>query len=101
MELSARFCEFFVGVNDIWHEYYNKNGVEAERFEKVYDIIIQDTMARFPNIKIFLIAPFISYGSIPDNFGEEFKRDVIERAKLVEKIAQKYNLYCVFTNITA
>ena len=86
---------FYVGVNDVWHEYKRQNGVDENRFEKVYDMVINETIERFPNVKIMLIAPFISAGSVLDDLGENFKKDVFDRAKLVQKIADKHNLPCI------
>ena len=48
-----------VGVNDIWHEFDWQNGVEQDRFERIYDMLIEDTLQRLPNIKIVLCEPFI------------------------------------------
>lgn len=89
------YVSIYVGVNDIWHEYRDKNGVEPERFEKIYDMIIEDTLSHCPNVKIMLIAPFISDGCVLDDFGEQFKKDVFSCAELVEKIAKKHNLVCI------
>lgn len=86
---------FFLGINDIWHEYNGQNGVDEKRFEKVYDLIIEETLERFPNVKIMLIAPFISVGSVLDDLGENFKKEVYDRANLVQKIADKHNLPCI------
>ncbi|MBR4942505.1 MAG: hypothetical protein IKZ28_00600, partial [Clostridia bacterium] len=35
-----------IGVNDVWHELYGENGVEIDRFEKVYRMLIEDTLKK-------------------------------------------------------
>ena len=48
----------YIGVNDVWHDLYeNKNGVEIDRYEKIYRILIEDTLKRLPNVKIMLVEP--------------------------------------------
>ena len=52
-----------IGVNDVWHEIEGKNGVELDRFEKVYRMLIEDTKAKLPNVKILIMEPFILKGA--------------------------------------
>ena len=40
------------GVNDIWAEVGSQNGVELDRFEKFYDMLIKETIERLPDVKI-------------------------------------------------
>lgn len=90
------YLSIFVGINDIWHGYNpSNNGVDPVRFEKVYDLVIEETLERFPNVKIMLIAPFISKGAVLDDLGEKFEKEVYDRAKIVQKIADKHNLTCI------
>ena len=51
-----------IGVNDVWHEIAHKNGVELDRFEKVYRMLIEDTLKVLPNVKIMILEPFILKG---------------------------------------
>ena len=44
-----------IGVNDVWHEIHGGNGVELNRFEKVYRMLIEDTKEQLPNVKFILI----------------------------------------------
>ncbi len=80
-----------VGVNEVWHEYFFQNGVDLERYEKVYSMLIEDTLKVLPNVKIILCEPFVLPGLVPDKDWETFK-GVYEYAKVVKKIAEKYNL---------
>ena len=52
-----------IGINDIWHEIARKNGVDIERFERMYRMLIEDTKKRLPNItrKIAVRAAYKSF----------------------------------------
>ncbi len=82
-----------IGVNDVWHELidnYN-NGVDIERYEKVYRMLIEDTLKKLPNVKIIMLEPFVCKGSATEEKWESFK-EVYEYAKVAKKIAEDYNI---------
>lgn len=89
-----------IGVNDIWHELLEaKNGVEIDRYEKVYRMLIEDTKKRLPNVKFMLLEPFVLEGTAtksteiePDRY-EKFLA-VYDYAKAVKQLAEEYG--CVF-----
>lgn len=83
-----------VGVNDVWHEIIHKNGVDIVRFEKIYRMLIEDTLAVLPNLKIMLMEPFVLEGSATTGSYEGFLA-VKEYAKVVKKLASEYNLVFV------
>lgn len=80
-----------IGINDVWHEITKKNGVDIERFEKVYRMIIEDTVRRFQKLKIVLCEPFVLRGSATEERFENFL-EVYNYAKVVEKLATEYGL---------
>lgn len=85
-----------IGVNDVWHEIGSENGVDIKRWEKVYRMLIEDTLERLPNLTIILCEPFVLEGSATD--GEErYPRflEVKQYAKVAKKIAQDYGLHFV------
>ena len=43
--LKPDVLSILIGINDVWHEVSYQNGVEVERFEKVYRMIIEDSKA--------------------------------------------------------
>lgn len=83
-----------VGINDIWHEINYQNGVNLERFEKVYSMIIEDTLKAVEGIKIVLLEPFVLKGVATEAEYERFLQ-VKEYAKVVKKLADKYGLYFI------
>lgn len=80
-----------IGVNDVWHEIDSQNGVDIKRFEKVYRMLIEDTLNVLNNLKIILFEPFILKGEVTKNAYDRFL-EVKEYAKVVRKIAKDYNL---------
>ena len=80
-----------IGVNDVWHEIDSQNGVDLERFIKVYDMLIGDTLKVLPNLKIILCEPFILRGVATEENYERFL-EVKEYAKAIKTLAQKYSL---------
>ena len=82
-----------IGINDIWHEIGGKNGVELDRFDRVYRMMIEDTLQRLPNVKIVLCEPFVLEGSATNEYMDEYFSQVTAYAAAVKKIAEDYNLY--------
>ncbi len=80
-----------IGINDVWHEVNNKNGVELDRFIKIYDILISDTLKVLPNLKIILLEPFVLKGCATEENYERFL-EVKEYAKAIKSLADKYSL---------
>jgi lysophospholipase L1-like esterase len=92
------YASIYVGVNDAWHEIAYKNGIATAKFEKLYEMMLDEILEALPNIKLMLIAPFVLEGyntcnteEIPDRL-EQFRVDVAEKAAVAKKIAEKYNL---------
>ena len=99
INLKPDVMSLLIGVNDVWHETGDSpNGVDADKFYKVYDMLIDEIKAACPDTKLIIIAPFILEGDgtrntaqIPDKF-ERFKADVSEKAEVARKVSQKYKL---------
>ena len=94
--LQPDVLSILIGVNDVWHEIGNKNGVELDRFEKVYRMMIEDTKKVLPDVKIVLCEPFVLEGSATVEEGtDKFQRfcEVYKYAEVVKKLAEEYGLY--------
>ena len=84
-----------VGVNDVWHDLGEaKNGVELERFKRVYKMLIEDTKNVLPDLKIVLMEPFILKGSATEERMGEFLQ-VKEYAKAVKELAEQTGSYFI------
>ena len=81
----------FIGVNDVWHGLFEGigNGVDIERFEKVYRMLIDDTKKALPCAKFILVAPFFLEGGATNERMDEFV-NIYKYADVVRKIANDY-----------
>ena len=98
INLKPDYASIYVGVNDAWHEIEWQNGVEDEKFEKIYGMMIEEVQAACPGIKLMLIAPYVLEGwatkateEQPDRW-QRFETDVAAKAVAVRHVAEKYNL---------
>ena len=80
-----------IGVNDVWHELGQQNGVEADRFYTVLKMLADDTIARFPNIRMIFMEPFVlNTGVVAENW-DYFREETALRGKAVEQVARETN----------
>ena len=94
--LQPDVLSILIGINDVWHEISGKNGVELDRFEKIYRLMIEDTKKVLPDLKIVLCEPFVLEGIATAEEGtDQFPRfcDVSKYAAVVKKLAKEYGLY--------
>lgn len=79
-----------IGVNDLWHDIEWNNGVEIDRFERIYRMYIEDTKKVLPNVKLMILEPsLLKYGATEAKWDEFVK--IKDYAKVVKKIAEDYN----------
>ncbi len=82
-----------IGVNDVWHEFGDSpNGVDAEKFYKIYSMLIEEVKEALPDLKIMILEPFALCGRGNEAYWEEFREEVKLRAKMARRIAEEYNL---------
>lgn len=79
-----------IGVNDLWHDIDWANGVEIDRFERIYRMYLEDTKKVLPNVKFMLLEPFLlKCGVTEEKWGEFVK--IKEYAKIVKKLALEFD----------
>lgn len=89
--LQPDVLSILIGINDVWHETINQNGVDIVRYEKFYRMIIEETKARVPNVKIMLCEPFVLKGTATEDRLEKLN-EIREYAKVIKKLAQEYDV---------
>ena len=99
INLKPDYMSLLIGVNDVWHELGGRhNGVDAVKFEKIYDMLIAEILEALPDIKIMIMEPFVLEGPATDATEEEpgrwdyFCTEVPLRAAAAKRIAEKYGL---------
>lgn len=88
------FISIYIGVNDLWHEIEHQNGVEVDWFEKIYSMLIEDTLKALPNVKIMLLEPFVLKGTATDGKMDKFAK-IEEYCLAIQNLAKKYNLVSI------
>lgn len=89
--LEPDVLSIHIGINDVWHEVKRKNGVELDRFERVYRMLISDTIAALPKTKIIICEPFVLPGTATEEEYDEFL-EVKKYAKVAKKLAEEFSL---------
>ncbi len=99
INIRPDYMSLLVGINDVWRNYdCDSCGTGVERFEKVYNILIEEIKAELPETKIMILEPFLLEGPATGNRPDQperynnFRRDVRELAEITRKIADKHNL---------
>ncbi len=92
INLKPDMMSILVGVNDIWHELNEQNGVDAEKYEKVYTMLIEEILEALPEIKIIILEPFVLKGSGTERYYDVFRPELLKRAAAAKRIADKFNL---------
>ena len=98
INLNPDYISILIGVNDVWHEFGEHNGVDADKYEKIYCMLIEEIREALPNVKIMILEPFCLKGAATKNTQDEtdkwniFNAQVKKRAERAKKVAEKYNL---------
>lgn len=98
INLKPDYISILIGVNDVWHELDYNNGVDADKFEKIYSMLIAEIKEALPEVKIMILEPFCLEGSgtmsteeLPDKWNY-FRTEVQKRAEKARMVADKFNL---------
>lgn len=96
INLRPDVMSILIGVNDVWHELGDDpNGVDNDKFFKIYCMLIEEIKAALPDLKIMVLAPFCLQGSATTSTEERwqgFSTEVPKRAEMAKKVAEKYGL---------
>ena len=93
INLKPDIMSILVGVNDVWHELEEyRNGVDADKYFMIYDMLIREVLGALPDIKIMIMEPYVTHGSFTDTVWNDFKYEVGLRAEKAKLIAEKYSL---------
>ena len=79
------------GINDVWHELGERNGVDAERFYRICRMLVSDTREHLPEVRLLLMEPFVLPGTSTSGDWEVFSREVPLRARAVQEIAREFH----------
>lgn len=96
INLQPDVMSILIGVNDVWHEVAReparKNGVRADFYETIYNLLIGELKAALPNLRIMIMEPFVLKASATEEHWEDFEREVALRAEAAKRVAEKNGL---------
>lgn len=98
INLAPDYISILIGVNDVWHEISQHNGVDADKYEKIYCMLIEEIKEALPDVKIVIMEPFCLKGISTQSTEKEpnkwniFSSEVRKKAERAKKVAEKYNL---------
>lgn len=93
INLKPDVMSLLIGVNDVWHETgEDPNGVDAEKFFKIYAMLIEEVKEALPGIKIMIMEPFVLKADATAENWDYFRTEVPKRAEMAKKIAEKFGL---------
>jgi len=99
IELKPDYMSILCGTNDVWHDLGGRHdGISAQKYEMILDLIISEVKEALPNIKIMVMGSFIVEGTATQATEEEPDRwDILRteiplRAAAAERVAKKHGL---------
>lgn len=97
INLKPDVLSIHIGVNDVWHEVEAKNGVDAEKFERVYDMLLSEIKEALPEVKIILLGAYVTKSAATEKCWDVFSSEVKKRAESAKRLAEKHG--CVFVDV--
>ena len=101
INLKPDYVSILIGINDVWHEVSAGNGVDARKFEMVYNLLVSEIKEALPDTKIMLLEPFVLEGSAtadtpgrPDRWAY-FREETALRREATRRVAEKQNVLFV------
>lgn len=92
INLKPDVMSILIGVNDVWHEVSRQNGVRADLYEDLYNLLIAEVKAALPHIRIMIMEPFVLKGTATQEQWEDFSPEVYLRAAAAKRVAEKNGL---------
>lgn len=95
LNLKPDYISLLIGVNDVWHEIMAENGVEAEKFEIIYDMLLHETKKALPDVKIILMEPYLLRYTATEEQWKYFYDEVEKRRDAVKRLAKQHGLVTI------
>lgn len=92
LSLKPDILSILVGVNDVWHEIMLQNGIDADKYFKIYCMLIEEIKEALPDTKIMILEPFVLRASATEERWDEFWAEMVTIAQKAREVAEKYDL---------
>ena len=87
INLKPNLESIMIGVNDTWHEFNEKNGVDVPKYERVYRDLLTETRAALPDVRFALCEPYVlRCGVVTD----EWIAEMDQRRAVTAKLAREF-----------
>lgn len=87
LNLRPAILSILIGVNDTWHEMHSKNGVELDRYEQFFRMLLDWTRKELPETKIILLEPYVlPFGAVQPDWLPE----MAERSRITREMAEEF-----------
>ena len=88
LNLSPDLISILIGVNDTWHEFGSKNGVEVDRYRTIYRMLLEWTRKALPATRLVICEPFVlPVGAV----GREWLPEIAERRAVCAELAKAFD----------
>ncbi len=95
INLAPDVMSILIGVNDVWHELAESpNGVDADKYYKIYDMLIEEVKEALPAIKIMIMEPFVLKAGATAEKWEIFDTEVKKRAAMAKNRRKAQPCFC-------
>ena len=88
--LSPTLISILIGVNDVWHEFSRKQGVETDKFGRIYDLLLEETKQRLTGVKLVMLEPFVLAGGLPIGKYSQWRKEINLRQEIVRRLAGQH-----------
>ena len=95
INLKPDYLSILIGINDVWHELGDRNGVANPKYYRTYCEIIEEVLSMCPDVKIFLLEPFVLKAAATQDNWDVFRSETLLRAQSAKAVAEKYGLIFV------
>ena len=95
LNLKPDVITILIGVNDVWHEFGNHDGVSVLLFEEVYRILLRETFAALPQTRLILMGAYVMPGPATTPDWDVFSGEVAARREVTRKLAEEFGLIYV------
>ncbi|MBQ6066007.1 MAG: SGNH/GDSL hydrolase family protein [Clostridia bacterium] len=92
INLKPDYLSILIGINDVWHELGDRNGVANPKYYRTYCEIIEEVLTMCPGVKIFILEPFVLKAAATEGHWDVFKNETALRAQSARAVAEKYGL---------
>lgn len=92
IDVKPDYLSILLGGNDIAKEVMYKTDPRAKRFEKLYNLFIEEIRGSLPNVKIMLLGSFLFKGKGTEAQYDEYIETAKTFCNATERVAQKQNL---------